>query len=259
MNPPEIHIALHPAAARQPASPEYVCGSGTADDPFDGSTAARFDAVLRFLADRGGACRLHLGPGVFPTLGLRHRAGGENAAGDRGWHLPSHWTISGAGAGATTIRLERWPAFRKSAGSAEAAAWAVVGSAPGAAVSGVLVENLTLDGNWPNLRPPAPTPTLPATAAPFVALHCLACLHAGPVVLRRVTATGFYGQWDARHTDPPPPALEPAADLSQEGAAFHLRAAAPEAIARIEHCIAHGGHGDFAAGSGRWFSDVPSP
>src|SRR5437868_537895 len=49
-------------------------GSGTAIDPFDGSTAAKFDAVMRSLAVEDGnhdiaPVTVHIGPGTFLTYG----------------------------------------------------------------------------------------------------------------------------------------------------------------------------------------------
>lgn len=41
-------------------------GSGTLNDPYDGSTATKFDAVMSSLSQY---TRVHLGPGTFQTTG----------------------------------------------------------------------------------------------------------------------------------------------------------------------------------------------
>ena len=109
----EVWIAINPSAVQQPPPNTNIYGSGTQADPYDGSTSARFDAVMRFLADppNGGAYLIHIRPGTFMTLGLRHFATtvvhnpwqpgdhvvGQNEAGDQGWNVRSNWTIAGAG------------------------------------------------------------------------------------------------------------------------------------------------------------------
>src|SRR5437660_1463348 len=62
-----IFIALNPAGSAQPASSG---GSGTLSDPYDGSTAEKFDGILR---SRSEANQQNLivciGPGTFQTEG----------------------------------------------------------------------------------------------------------------------------------------------------------------------------------------------
>ena len=246
MNLKDVHIASGPGG-----------GSGTPADPWLADTALRFDEILRGLAE---GSHIHLGPGVFPTLGLRHSVGPE----DFGWDVRSHWTISGAGEDATIIRLQRWPAFIASADGAEQCrAWAAVGCPPHAPAAQMLIEHLTVDANWSGLpNRPAPTATLPATTEPFVALHGIACSYSGSIVHRNVKVTGFYTKSDERpleYGDPPQP-RSPLADLTQTGAAVSVCEASPPPhppaahsapVISVENCT--------FIGSGDWAGNIATP
>lgn len=217
-------------------------GSGTPADPYLTDTTLRFDEILPGLAE---GSHIRLGPGVFSTLGLRHSVGPE----DFGWEVRSGWIIIGAGADVTILRLARWPDFVASAdGPEQCRAWAVVGCSPRAPVSGVVIEKLTVDANWSGLpKRPAPTRTLPATDAPFVALHGIQCAHHGPIAHREVKVIGYYGKSDDRpleYGEPPLP-RSPLADLTQTGAAVWVGEASPPPrpsasnsapVIAIEHC-----------------------
>ena len=64
-----------------------VKGSGTQTDPWDGSTAAKFDALMQALPVN---TRIHLGPGVFETRGYSDGEAG-------GWEPKSGQKILGSG------------------------------------------------------------------------------------------------------------------------------------------------------------------
>ena len=70
-------------------------GSGTASDPYDGSTAAKFDARMN---ETPANMRVHLGPGIFETKGY---ADGETT----GWQPKPGMNITGAGIDVTTLKL----------------------------------------------------------------------------------------------------------------------------------------------------------
>jgi hypothetical protein len=71
-------------------------GSGTWDDPYDGSTASRFDAVMA--ARTSGEC-VRLLPGTFPTTGHSGTMSGG------GWSAPNGVRIVGSGMGVSIIQL----------------------------------------------------------------------------------------------------------------------------------------------------------
>src|SRR3974390_1148251 len=47
-----------------------VAGGGTQNDPYDGSTQAKFDALLNVALYYHPNTRIHLGPGTFQTSGF---------------------------------------------------------------------------------------------------------------------------------------------------------------------------------------------
>jgi hypothetical protein len=72
-----------------------VAGSGTQNDPFDGSTQPKFDAVMNSIATY--TC-VHLGPGIFKTNGYSDTTGG-------GWQPRTGTKIVGSGIDVTTLQL----------------------------------------------------------------------------------------------------------------------------------------------------------
>jgi hypothetical protein len=70
-------------------------GSGTLNDPYDGTTATRFDAVMNGLA---GPTLVHLGPGTFQTKGYSDDVSG-------GWQMRPGMRIVGSGMQATTLKI----------------------------------------------------------------------------------------------------------------------------------------------------------
>lgn len=76
-------------------------GSGSAGDPFDASTAEKFDGVLARYSQAGVAgVTFRLAPGVYRTRGCWK--GWQSA-----WHAHDGWSFVGAGMGNTTIKLDR--------------------------------------------------------------------------------------------------------------------------------------------------------
>ncbi len=68
-------------------------GSGTLNDPYDGSTAAKFDAIMNSLPE---GTQVHLGPGEFQTAGYSDDATG-------GWQIRAGMRIVGSGIDITTL------------------------------------------------------------------------------------------------------------------------------------------------------------
>jgi hypothetical protein len=108
-----------------------VIGSGIATDPYDGSTAAKFDGIFAAYSQRPNVT-FHLGPGTFQT------AFAKNAIGIT---LYNGWKISGAGRDLTTIQLVTHafdqPGHRTMLSSA-------------GDFDNQVVEDLTVDGNIQN-------------------------------------------------------------------------------------------------------------
>ena len=74
-----------------------VAGTGTQNDPYDGSTAAKLDVLLNSLASKS---RVHLGPGTFQTQGYF-----DGIAAGTGWQPKAGMKIVGSGVDVTTLQL----------------------------------------------------------------------------------------------------------------------------------------------------------
>ena len=103
-------------------------GSGTQSDPYNGSTAAKFDTIMgsfQGLQNLG----IHLiGAGPFRT-DLHHP-----------WTVQTGWIISGDGIDVTTVQLT---------GNASGVSQACcIASNPNFATNNVTITNLTIDCNW---------------------------------------------------------------------------------------------------------------
>jgi hypothetical protein len=110
-------------------------GSGTQSDPYDGSTMAKFDALMKsfqYTPNLG----IHLGAGLFRTAAARP------------WHVNSGWLIVGAGMDATTVQL---------GGNASTISGSTcIQSDATVAANYVTISDLTLDCNWAELSATAP-------------------------------------------------------------------------------------------------------
>jgi hypothetical protein len=85
------------------ARSDGIKGSGTLGDPYDGSTAARFDELMRLFATQVTATvgvRINLGPGVFQTNGYY-----DGIASGTGWQASARMKIVGSGIDVTTLQL----------------------------------------------------------------------------------------------------------------------------------------------------------
>jgi hypothetical protein len=75
-------------------------GSGTENDPYDGSTQERFDGLMRrFNQEMLEYTVLHLGPGVFETKGTAPYDSNQ------GWEMRPGWKIIGSGIDVTIVKL----------------------------------------------------------------------------------------------------------------------------------------------------------
>lgn len=75
-----------------------IAGEGTIINPYDGSTAAKLDALLRGFDVN---TVIHFGPGVFLTQGYAGLATHEGIR----WTIKSGWRIEGSGMESTTLKL----------------------------------------------------------------------------------------------------------------------------------------------------------
>ena len=106
-------------------------GSGTQDDPFDGSTAAKLDALLSSFQSTPNLA-VHLsGAGPFRT-DVRHS-----------WRIRPGWVLSGDGMYSTTLQI--------GGNVAGMLGTTVVTSDSNFATDNVTIRDLTIDCNWPEL------------------------------------------------------------------------------------------------------------
>ena len=103
-------------------------GNGTYEDPYDGSTQAKFDALLNALP---ASIVINLLPGMFSTLG----------SGQGGNVLKEGWIIQGAGIDLTTVFLNP-----QNAGTAQVTHFGFQGGQ----MHRLELRNLTLNGNVEN-------------------------------------------------------------------------------------------------------------
>ncbi len=131
-------------------------GTGTQEDPYDGSTQARFDAVMNGISEN---TTIHLGPGIFETHG------------GMVWHPRNNWTISGAGIDATILlQTAIYP------GQFQVIA--------GAYIRNLTVSDLTVDCNYINLSPTLndPRKAIGAICAVDGYFHDIKVIHAGGMI-----------------------------------------------------------------------------
>ena len=83
-SPFEIWIAVRSGGAK---------GSGTLNDPYDGSTSTKFDGIMGSLAV---GSVVHLGPGTFQTSGYN---------GTSGWEIKAKVNIHGSGYDVTKLQI----------------------------------------------------------------------------------------------------------------------------------------------------------
>jgi hypothetical protein len=114
-------------------------GSGTLEDPFDGSTARKFDAVMDSLEPN---THIHIGPGVFATRGNRQEG---YSGGDGGFYLKAGQKVEGSGINITTIKLVDSPALTASS-YYQIFANTRLGLATGS--DGIEICHMTLDFNY---------------------------------------------------------------------------------------------------------------
>ena len=102
---PSVFVGSPPTAAlrevwickRQDGGTANIFGSGSKDDPYDGSTDTKFDHVMTNLPAN---TVIRLGPGEFETQG-----GAGNGHQPFGFQPKSGWKLFGSGMFQTTLKL----------------------------------------------------------------------------------------------------------------------------------------------------------
>src|SRR6266850_3229000 len=119
------------------ARTDGIKGSGTINDPWDGSSVDKFDGILSAIPASTKA-RIHLSPGTFQTRGY---ADGVTGA---GWSPQEKWSIVGSGLDLTILQLV--------AGSTVNQHYFAIGhplGSSGTRVDYLSVTDLTIDCNLP--------------------------------------------------------------------------------------------------------------
>jgi hypothetical protein len=143
-------------------------GSGTQADPYDGSTAAKFDALLRSIP---AYTTIHLGSGTFLTTGS------ASYNGTQGYIVKPGWKIMGAGKDLTTVKAIYYPAAAGPIGHHVFEGDCNVDG------NGTVISDLTVDCNWQNLGA--------ATGTKTAAIN----LFGNNCRISRVRAINAYGNW----------------------------------------------------------------
>jgi hypothetical protein len=113
-------------------------GSGTESDPYDGSTMAKFDAIMADNFKTPPNTTINLGPGTFRTSVTKP------------WTIRPGWVIAGTGMYETTVQL---------AGNASGMHYGVscLSSDPNLTTDNVTIRDLTCDANWAEISTTADT------------------------------------------------------------------------------------------------------
>jgi hypothetical protein len=113
-------------------------GSGTQADPYDGSTAAKFDAVMSNLQTSNQSIHLVGGPpsSPFQTYATHN------------WIVRPGWQLSGDGINNTTLQVIG-PVTGMTGTT-------VLQTDPRISSDGITISNMTIDCNWPELSTTAP-------------------------------------------------------------------------------------------------------
>jgi hypothetical protein len=144
-------------------------GTGkTAEDARDGSTAEKFDRILRCYSEGcGDPAAPHktlkktdnlivcLGPGTFQTDGTYDFVINIPHASARGFTLGKGWKIHGSGADKTTVRLAAYLPAKTVPNAQNPPASTGTGLVFGTnsdAASGIEISDLTIDANYPALK-----------------------------------------------------------------------------------------------------------
>lgn len=123
LDPPRIDVYIALRVDSQ-------AGTGTQADPYNGSTATLFDALMNNTTKVPNYSCVHLGPGVFSTAGYSDSTG-------TGWQVRPGLSIVGSGIDVTTLKI--------SPGATSATFYAVGHAITSTTMDHFLISDLTLD------------------------------------------------------------------------------------------------------------------
>lgn len=143
-----IFIAFKPAGSTTSAHKD---GSGKLNDPFDGSTAEKFDTILRARSEANlQNLIVCIGPGTYETEGTYDFVVNLPHKTPRGFTLNKNWKIHGAGVDRTVLKLINFlpnpPGGKKGTGVG------VVFSTHDDGSSGIEISDLSIDDNYSELK-----------------------------------------------------------------------------------------------------------
>ncbi|SDU00190.1 hypothetical protein SAMN05444156_1369 [Verrucomicrobium sp. GAS474] len=147
---------------------DKAAGRGTAQDPCDGSTAARMKALLAALPE---STRVHFAEGTFPIEPASRFCGaGELLC---GVELKDGWKFEGAGQGRTILRADYAGLSRQAKEKATSYCLLQGGLARPGGLAGFELRNVTLDCNPGKAGANLPKAKIVATALGLNGTHCL--------------------------------------------------------------------------------------
>lgn len=152
-------------------APLLGSGSGTQTDPYDASTAAKFDALMTSFQNTQNLI-IHLGSGTFRS----------DSTADNRWLVQPGWKIEGTGMNSTTCQM---------AGNLAGKHWDMqfFKSAFNASTDGVVIQDLTVDCNWAEL---GQTADVGADGEKFGSIFAIQ-LSGNNIVIQRVRHINSYG------------------------------------------------------------------
>jgi hypothetical protein len=155
------------------AVPSISGGSGTASDPYDGSTQTKFDSLMVNLQWTPNLT-IHLGPGTFRS----------NVVMVNRWVVQSGLVIQGAGMNTTTCQMM---------GNVAGVRWDVqfFKTNPNVSTDNVVIRDLTVDCNWSELSLTADTVTGGEKWGSVYAIS----LAGSNNLIERVRQINSYGSW----------------------------------------------------------------
>lgn len=148
-------------------------GAGTVADPFDGSSAQKFDALFQWFQGSPDLT-IHLGPGTFES----------NVTASVLWTVGTGWVVEGAGLYETTCKM---------VGNLKGRHWdhEFFKSPFERSTDRVTIRNLTVDCNWPGL---SATADMGAKAEKYGAIYAID-LRGSDILIENVRHINSRGSW----------------------------------------------------------------